>query len=256
MATINKIQLPNGNEYDLTDSRIGSTAIGNASAPVYWDGTKFAATTSISMDDKADLVDGKVPATQLPSYVDDVIEGASLSALPEKGEAGKIYVTLDTNKTYRWSGSAYVEISASLAIGTTATTAAAGNHTHSGYVPTTRKINDKALDSDITLDASDVNAIPVVEGGEVGQVLTKTESGYEWTTVESDDTKVTQSASTENKVLPVLIAKSENESTDTALFSNNVTINPSNGEMNATQFALNGRVIIASETATGGWLWS
>jgi len=61
----------------------------------------------------ATLTDGKVPAAQLPSYVDDVIEAANLAALPATGETGKIYVTLDTNKTYRWSGSAYVEISAS-----------------------------------------------------------------------------------------------------------------------------------------------
>ncbi len=54
---------------------------------------------------------GRVPATQLPSYVDDVIEGATLSAFPTTGETGKIYVTLDTNKTWRWTGSTYVEIS-------------------------------------------------------------------------------------------------------------------------------------------------
>jgi hypothetical protein len=56
---------------------------------------------------------GKVASAQLPSYVDDVVESANLAALPVTGETGKIYVTLDTNKTYRWSGSAYVEISAS-----------------------------------------------------------------------------------------------------------------------------------------------
>lgn len=55
---------------------------------------------------------GKVPSSQLPSYVDDVVEAADFAALPVTGETGKIYVTLDTNKTYRWSGSAYVEISA------------------------------------------------------------------------------------------------------------------------------------------------
>lgn len=53
---------------------------------------------------------GKVPANQLPSYVDDVLEFANLVAFPATGEAGKIYVALDTNKTYRWSGSAYVYI--------------------------------------------------------------------------------------------------------------------------------------------------
>jgi hypothetical protein len=56
---------------------------------------------------------GKVPSNQLPSYVDDVIEVANYAALPGTGETGKIYVTIDTSKTYRWSGSAYVEISAS-----------------------------------------------------------------------------------------------------------------------------------------------
>lgn len=56
---------------------------------------------------------GKVPSAQLPSFVDDVIEAANFAALPGTGETGKIYVTLDDNKTYRWSGSAYVEISAS-----------------------------------------------------------------------------------------------------------------------------------------------
>lgn len=56
---------------------------------------------------------GKVASAQLPSYVDDVEEYANYAALPVTGESGKIYVTLDTNKTYRWGGSAYVEISPS-----------------------------------------------------------------------------------------------------------------------------------------------
>ncbi len=56
---------------------------------------------------------GKVPSTQLPSYVDDVVEVANFASLPGTGETGKIYVTIDTNKTYRWTGSTYIEISAS-----------------------------------------------------------------------------------------------------------------------------------------------
>jgi len=56
---------------------------------------------------------GLVPSTQLPSYVDDVIEAADYASLPGTGATGKIYVAIDTGKTYRWSGSAYVEISAS-----------------------------------------------------------------------------------------------------------------------------------------------
>ena len=48
---------------------------------------------------------GKVPASQLPSYVDDVVEVANFASLPVTGETGKIYVTIDNNLTYRWSGS-------------------------------------------------------------------------------------------------------------------------------------------------------
>lgn len=70
---------------------------------------------------------GKVPSAQLPSYVDDVLEFASQSAFPDTGEAGKIYIAKDTNRTYRWSGTAYVEISSSLALGETSSTAYAGN---------------------------------------------------------------------------------------------------------------------------------
>jgi hypothetical protein len=61
----------------------------------------------------ATLVGGLVPASQLPSYVDDVLEYVNLAAFPTTGETGKIYVAQDNNKTYRWAGSFYVEISAS-----------------------------------------------------------------------------------------------------------------------------------------------
>lgn len=70
---------------------------------------------------------GLVPSSQLPSYVDDVIEVSTFSALPDTGESGKIYITQDTNLTYRWSGTAYVEISQSLALGETSSTAYAGD---------------------------------------------------------------------------------------------------------------------------------
>ena len=70
---------------------------------------------------------GKVPSSQLPSYVDDAIEAANFAALPAEGEGGKIYITLDDNKTYRWGGTTYVEISASVALGETQGTAYEGS---------------------------------------------------------------------------------------------------------------------------------
>lgn len=70
---------------------------------------------------------GKVPAAQLPSYVDDVREFENKEAFPESGEDGVIYIATDTNLTYRWSGTQYVEISPSLALGETSSTAYPGD---------------------------------------------------------------------------------------------------------------------------------
>ena len=106
---------------------------------------------------------GKVPSTQLPSYVDDVIDLINfVSSNPTSGmtignkyynttskkiftatstsagvestpEEGKIYINIATNKTYRWSGSTMAEISASLALGTTSTTAFRGDYGNTLY---------------------------------------------------------------------------------------------------------------------------
>ena len=70
---------------------------------------------------------GKVVTSQLPSFVDDVLEFESKTNFPVTGESGKIYVSLDTNLTYRWGGTEYVEISKSLALGETSSTAYAGD---------------------------------------------------------------------------------------------------------------------------------
>ena len=70
---------------------------------------------------------GKVPAAQLPSYVDDVLEFSTRAQFPQTGETGKIYVAKDTNLTYRWTGTQYLEISQSLALGETPSTAYPGD---------------------------------------------------------------------------------------------------------------------------------
>lgn len=70
---------------------------------------------------------GKVPAAQLPSYVDDVLEFSTKAQFPQTGETGKIYVAKDTNLTYRWTGTQYLEISQSLALGETPSTAYSGD---------------------------------------------------------------------------------------------------------------------------------
>lgn len=97
---------------------------------------------------------GKVPSAQLPSYVDDVLEYASQAGFPSTGETGKIFVALDTNITYRWSGSDYVEISASLALGETSATAYRGDrgktaydHSQTAHAPSGAEVNQNAFSS-------------------------------------------------------------------------------------------------------------
>lgn len=82
---------------------------------------------------KADLVDGKIPVSQLPSFVDDVQEFTSVSSFPATGETGKIYIDTSDNKIYRWGGSAYVQIPTSVAVGETPNCAHRGDHGKHAY---------------------------------------------------------------------------------------------------------------------------
>ena len=84
-------------------------------------------------DNYVQTVSGKIPGELLPAYVDDVLEYANKSAFPQPGESGKIYVSLDNNLTWRWSGSEYVEISKSLALGETSATAYRGDRGKTAY---------------------------------------------------------------------------------------------------------------------------
>ena len=97
--------------------------------------------------------DGKVPAAQLPAFVDDIVEGylnggkfyeESTHATNIPGESSKVYVDLTTNRAYRWSSTTFVEVSASLALGNTSSTAGRGDwtkkaydHANSPHAPTT-----------------------------------------------------------------------------------------------------------------------
>ena len=75
----------------------------------------------------------KVPAVNLPGYVDDVVEYADYASLPGTGESGLLYVTLDDNKVYRWSGSGYVQVAGSLVLGETSATAYRGDRGKTAY---------------------------------------------------------------------------------------------------------------------------
>lgn len=101
---------------------------------------------------------GIIPSAQLPSYVDDVIEVDTFSNLPVTGESGKIYIVQDTNLTYRWSGTYYVEISKSLALGETSSTAYPGDKGKA----TTDKLNripDKLITDTVNVNQSTTEAV-------------------------------------------------------------------------------------------------
>lgn len=87
----------------------------------------------------ASKLTGTIPQANLPSYVDDVLEYNGQSNFPPTGESGKIYVDTSTNRTYRWGGSSYVEISSSLALGTTSSTAFRGDYGNTAYQHATAK---------------------------------------------------------------------------------------------------------------------
>lgn len=163
-------QVVKGNDSRLTDDRNAADVYAWAKAatkPAYTavevgaiDATEKGANSGVATLDAT----GKVPSSQLPSYVDDVLEYASTSAFPAEGEGGKIYVALDTNKTYRWGGTEYVEISESLALGETQGTAYEGSKGKAnadaisdiqGLIPSTATTSNKLATADDIPDITD-----------------------------------------------------------------------------------------------------
>jgi len=86
--------------------RTGAVVLGVADVS----GAASSSALSSGLAGKADLVGGLVPSAQLPGFVDDVLEFATFAAFPVTGETGKLYVSLATNRIWRWSGSIYVEV--------------------------------------------------------------------------------------------------------------------------------------------------
>jgi len=124
------------NPHSVTKSQIGLANVDNTSdlsKPIST-ATQTALNLKVNSSEKGSIngvatlgSDGKIPSTQLPSFVDDVLEFATLGSFPTTGESGKIYIALNTNLTYRWGGTVYVLISSSLALGETSSTAYRGD---------------------------------------------------------------------------------------------------------------------------------
>ena len=89
--------------------------------------------TDTLLSSKADLVGGVIPASQLPSYLDDVLAYANLASFPATGESAKVYIANDENKTYRWTGTSYVSLDEGIVLGETSSTAGRGDWVKAVY---------------------------------------------------------------------------------------------------------------------------
>lgn len=199
-----------------------------------------------AISSKADLdTSGKVLSSQLPSYVDDVLEYSAKSNFPSTGESGKIYVDTATNLTYRWSGSAYVEISQSLALGETSSTAYRGDrgkiaydHSQTSHAPTNAEVNQNAF-SNVKVGSTTVSADSKTDTLELvaGTNVTLTpDATNDKVTITTNDTKNTAgSTDTSSKIFLIgatsQAANPQTYSHDTAyvdtdgcLYSNNTKV--------------------------------
>ena len=123
---------------------------------------------------------GKVPASQLPSYVDDVVEFANLAAFPATGEVGKIYVAVNSAKAYRWSGSVYIEVSPSLVesvAGRTGTVVLSKSDVGLGNVDNTADASKPVSTAQAAADAS-VQAYAIQRANHTGTQTASTISDF------------------------------------------------------------------------------
>lgn len=222
---------------------------------------------------------GRVPSNQLPSYVDDVIEGylynskfykESAHTTQITGETGKIYVDLTSNKTYRWSGSSFVVISETLALGETSTTAYRGDrgkiaydHSQVVHAPSNAEVNQNAF-SNVVIGSTTIAAdsktdtLTLVAGSNVTITPDATNDKI---TISSTDTnnKVAQTAVTDSSYTNwrSLIWGASNSSTEgfapttvtDGVFScTGLSVQPSTGTIRASVFK--GKLTGNANTAT------
>ena len=195
----------NGAEMLITDKRVDiavptkASDIGAAEADHNHDGIYLKANEMI-------------PAALLPSFVDDVIEVASFDALPEVGEAGKLYITTDKNQSYRWSGTQYVEISKGISLGETAETAFRGDlgkvaydHAMSDHAPVNAQENVieifKIAGEIVPVKPEKSVDIPIASATNYGVV--KSSSGANRVSVAADGTMSVGIVSTSSLKVPI-----------------------------------------------------
>lgn len=200
--------------------------------------------SSSSLD--ATKLTGTVPAANLPSYVDDVLEYTNKASFPATGQTGKIYIDKATNLTYRWSGSAYVQISPSLALGTTSSTAYRGDYGNTAY---THATDSSRL---TTATSSGLYKVAATAQGHIASLTAVTKAditalGIPGTDTNTD-TKVTQTNTTTNADYRVLFSENANDTTQDvgARKNTNFKYNPSTGNVNLPNLIASGKVTVGS----------
>lgn len=200
--------------------------------------------SSSSLD--ATKLTGTVPTASLPSYVDDVLEYTNKASFPATGQTGKIYVDKATNLTYRWSGSAYVQISPSLALGTTSSTAYRGDYGNTAY---THATDSSRL---TTATSSGLYKVAATAQGHIASLTAVTKAditalGIPGTDTNTD-TKVTQTNTTTNADYRVLFSENANDTTQDAGARKNTNFkyNPSTGNVNLPNLIASGKVTVGN----------
>ena len=199
---------------------------------------------------------GKVPSSQLPSFVDDVQEFSSRSSFPATGETGKIYVDTSTNLTYRWSGSTYAEISPSIALGETSSTAYRGDRGKTAYNHATDSARLTAAKT------SGLYKIATTDEGHIASTSAVTKSDITNLGIPAQDTTYSaattstaglMSANDKSKLDGIAAGATANIGTVTQVKVGSTAYNPSSGVVSLPAFA---QVIVSSEQpATNNCLW-
>ena len=154
--------------------------------------------------------------------------------MPSAGETGKIYVTLDTNLTYRWSGASYIEISKSLALGETSNTAYRGDRGKTSY--------DHATDINRlrTAKSAGLYKVAATSEGHVANLVSVTKSDITNLGIPTSDTNVTQTSSSTNAPYEVLFSGTADDTTRTegTHKSSGLTFNPSTKNLAVTNLTV------------------
>lgn len=187
----------------------------------------------------ASKITGIISAANLPSYVDDVVEGYYHGTTTNgnttyafyssrngdagsytytnqiTGESGKIYVNLEDNKTYRWSGSNYVVISETIALGTTSSTAGRGDWTKAAY----DHISNTSNPHGVTKSQVGLSNVANIDQSKAINSITRSGTTFTYTTLDGTTGTFTQ----------------QDNNTDTtytmSISDHTITLKPSSGDV-------------------------